>query len=86
MIIFFNNIKGTRIQSQFRTTLADLSLSMENLFFMSKITVTKKNVSKLCFKYYIGDFDSYNNMSQMPINPIRSGLFQTVNDPGGGGL
>ena len=52
MIIFYNNIKGTRIQSQFLTTLADLS--MENLFFMSKITVDKKIVSKLCFKYYIG--------------------------------
>ena len=45
-------MKGTRIQSQFRTTLADLS--MENLFFMSKIAVSKKIVSKLCFKYYIG--------------------------------
>ena len=57
MIILFNNIKCTRIQSQFLTTLADLP--MENLFVMSKITVTKKIVSKLCFKRYMGLIFSY---------------------------
>ena len=43
MIIFVNNIKGTRIQSQY--------FLMEKSILYAKITVTKKNVSKLSFKY-----------------------------------
>ena len=42
MIILVNNIKGTRIQSQFRTTLADLL--MEKSILYAKITVTKVNM------------------------------------------
>ena len=47
MIIFVNNIKGTRIPPQFL-------FLMENSILYAKITVSKKNVSKLSFKYYIG--------------------------------
>ena len=45
--VFVNNIKGTRIQSQFL-------FLMEKSILYAKITVSKKIVSKLSFKYYIG--------------------------------
>ena len=57
MIIFVNNIKGTRIQSQFL-------FLMEKSILYAKITVSQKIVSKLSFKYYIGlFFHSYNNVT-----------------------
>ena len=46
-MIFGNNIKGTRIQPQFL-------FLMEKSILYAKITVSKKIVSKLSFKYYIG--------------------------------
>ena len=46
-MIFVNNIKGTRIQPQ-------ILFLMEKSILYAKITVSKKNVSKLSFKYYIG--------------------------------
>ena len=59
MIIFVNNIKGTRIQSQFL-------FLMEKSILYAKITVSKKKfVSKLSFKYHKGFFllHSYNNVT-----------------------
>ena len=46
-MIFINNIKGTRIQPQ------SLFL-MEKSIVYANITVSKKIVSKMSFKYYIG--------------------------------
>ena len=60
--VFVNNIKGTRIQSQFL-------FLMEKSILYAKITVSKKIVSKLSFKYYIGLglFFIVTIMSQIPI-------------------